>query len=726
MQATDDSIRILHVDDDPDFADMTATFIEGEDERFITEIATSADDGLDRLRDDEFDCIISDYDIPWMNGIEFLQTVREQYPDLPFILFTGKGSEAVASEAISAGATDYLQKQSGTEQYELLANRIDNAISQARSQQAQLHLRELAENTNQILYIFDHDWSELQFINPAYEDIWGRSVETLRDDPTDFLNGIHPDDRDRVQDAMERMSGGETVRLEYRVNPTENYERWVAVRGVPIVNETGDPIRVAGLAIDITERKRQEQELERSRDLLRHTEQVAAVGGVEIDPHTKEVRWTDGARAIHGVADDYDPSVETALDFYLPADREAVRQDFERCLETGESYHGEYQIQTADGESRWMKIHSEAVRENGETKLVRGAIRDITARKQREQELRETTSQLQTVLDTVEAAIFIKDIEGRYQLMNQECRRLLGVASDEDITGLTDQDVFPADVAEQYQADDQRVIETGETIEIEEEVPTPEGTQINQTLKSPFYDEEGNVVGVCAVSTDITERKEDKQKIQRERDRLEEFAGVVSHDLRNPLRLAEGQLELARKECDSEHLETLDDALVRMNRIIEDVLWLAREGQQIGSMGPVELQTAVDAAWRVVAGAVDGGELRYAIDTQTVPKIEADDDRLQQLFENLLKNAIEHGGPDATITVGLLDEGFYVEDNGPGISPNVREEVFNAGHTTAEDGTGFGLRIVKQVAEAHGWDISVSDGSDGGTRFEIRSVEFVE
>jgi CheY-like chemotaxis protein len=107
------TIRILHVDDDPDFAETAAALVEQIDDRFDVETATSVGEGLDRLTDADFDCVVSDYDMPGQNGIEFLETVRADNPDLPFILYTGKGSEEVASDAISAGVTDYLQKGSG-------------------------------------------------------------------------------------------------------------------------------------------------------------------------------------------------------------------------------------------------------------------------------------------------------------------------------------------------------------------------------------------------------------------------------------------------------------------------------------------------------------------------------------------------------------------------------------------------------------------------------------
>ncbi|GCF14118.1 hypothetical protein Harman_20530 [Haloarcula mannanilytica] len=126
-------ISVLHVDDEPGLAETAAGFLRHENGGFSVETVTSASEGLERL-DDGFDCVVSDYDMPEMNGIEFLKAVRASYPDLPFVLFTGKGSEEIASEAISAGVSDYLQKRGGTERYALLANRITNLVAKHRAE----------------------------------------------------------------------------------------------------------------------------------------------------------------------------------------------------------------------------------------------------------------------------------------------------------------------------------------------------------------------------------------------------------------------------------------------------------------------------------------------------------------------------------------------------------------------------------------------------------------
>lgn len=127
-------ITVLIVDNEPGFADLAGEMLERERDAIVAEAATNATAALEILEQREIDCIVSDYEMPQMTGLELLERVREGDPDLPFILFTGRGSEEIASEAIAAGVTQYLQKESGKEQYALLANQITNAVSQYRTE----------------------------------------------------------------------------------------------------------------------------------------------------------------------------------------------------------------------------------------------------------------------------------------------------------------------------------------------------------------------------------------------------------------------------------------------------------------------------------------------------------------------------------------------------------------------------------------------------------------
>ncbi|WP_410767000.1 two-component system sensor histidine kinase NtrB [Haloferax sp. DFSO60] len=240
---------------------------------------------------------------------------------------------------------------------------------------------------------------------------------------------------------------------------------------------------------------------------------------------------------------------------------------------------------------------------------------------------------------------------------------------------------------------------------------------------------------VLAVVRDITERKQRQQELELQNERLERFASIVSHDLRNPLNVAQGRLELAREASDNEHLETIERAHTRMETLIGDLLVLAREGTTAMDSQSVELASRATTAWANVTS--DGSTLVV----EGEKTIRADPRRLDQLFENLFRNSIEHGGPDdsavsdggvdngdegVTVTVGLTDDGFYVEDDGPGVPPEKRALVFEPGHTTSANGTGFGLSIVSEIVSNHGWEIHLTESESGGARFEMNGVEFVE
>jgi PAS domain S-box-containing protein len=271
------------------------------------------------------------------------------------------------------------------------------------------------------------------------------------------------------------------------------------------------------------------------------------------------------------------------------------------------------------------------------------------------------------------------------------------------------------------------------------------------------------------ISRDITERTAREQALEAQNERLDEFASIVSHDLRNPLNVASLRVELASEEFDSDHLEMASDALDRMDGLIEDLLTLARSGDEL-DVERVSLDEVAHACWTVV----ETGDANLVVETDR--SIRAHEGTLRQLLENLFRNSVEHGSttpgsqaredtepatpdrlarPDAssgadaapltrsaaadeqagsgptsrdgtgdavTITVGALDDGFYVEDDGPGIPEDLRDRVFESGYS-GEGGTGLGLNIVKRIADAHGWSVRATESAAGGARFEIAGVE---
>jgi len=249
------------------------------------------------------------------------------------------------------------------------------------------------------------------------------------------------------------------------------------------------------------------------------------------------------------------------------------------------------------------------------------------------------------------------------------------------------------------------------------EIDRAGGLRYYRLSTDPFRSDHSGV-GEVLTFTDVTERERYRQKLERQNEQLEQFATMVSHDLRNPLAVAAGHLELAQDSRESDELETVAAALDRMDRLIEDLFMLAKQGQSIDEVESVALGGLCEQCWEMAQ--TPAATLVVAEDCT----IMADPNRLKQLLENLFRNAVEHGGPEVTVRVGCIDsgEGFYVADDGPGISAAEREVVFDSGYSTTTDGTGFGLAIVTEVAAAHDWSISVQESRSGGTRFEITGI----
>lgn len=210
-----------------------------------------------------------------------------------------------------------------------------------------------------------------------------------------------------------------------------------------------------------------------------------------------------------------------------------------------------------------------------------------------------------------------------------------------------------------------------------------------------------------------------ERELERQNERLERFTHIVSHDLRNPLTVATGRLELARQDGDSEHLDAVETALERMGTLIDELLALARQEQTIDDTDWVSLSMVANNAW----ATVDTKGATLQIDDDLTVK--ADSGRLQQLFENLFRNAVDHAGEGVTVRVGGLSDtaGFYVADTGSGIPEDKRDEVFTYGYSMTDDGTGFGLAIVSEIVEAHDWEITLTESAEGGARFEISEVD---
>ena len=746
IEAPLETIQVLHVDDDSAFRDLTTTCLERERETFTVQTAASASEGLTRLDETDFDCVVSDYEMPGRDGIEFLETVREEYPALPFILYTGKGSEEVASEAISAGVTEYLQKESGTGQYAVLANRIENAVEQYRSERAleasQERLSLFIKQSPLGVLEYNEDFEIVQ-INEKGQEILGYTEAELRGHTWEKLvTEDSYENVDSVTDALAAAEGGfHSVDRNVRKDGREIVCEW---HNRVVTDAAGEVVAVFSQFQDITERVEHEQELERTNALLSTLFDTLPVGILAETESREVLALNDRMFELLGLPGTPEELVGTDCEHLARevsgqfADADGFVDRINGLVDEGAPVSGE-QLSLADGrtlERNYKPIDLPS--KNGHLWVYR----DVTDRLEHERvitslhdtgtEFADCSTQEAVYEQTVETAKSLLDFDQAALAIEEE--GLLHVRAMSEEVPL---DERPTMTTEQGLAG--KTYRTGDPYRVRDAVADdradPQSEGIRGALSVPigdrgvfqvvaeqpgaFEERDRELAELLVQQTErALSRLEWKRSLERQNERLEEFTSFASHDLRNPLNVASARLELAAEDCESEHLDEVARAHDRMERLIESLLTLAREGENASQRTSVDLETVV----RNCLGTVSTADA--TIEAETEETIVADRSRLKQLLENLLRNAVEHGGEDVTVTVGDLDDGFYVEDDGCGIPESERAAVFEPGYSTADGGTGLGLRIVEEIAEAHDWTVSVTDSSTGGTRFEITGVGF--
>jgi len=319
-------------------------------------------------------------------------------------------------------------------------------------------------------------------------------------------------------------------------------------------------------------------------------------------------------------------------------------------------------------------------------------------------------------LDSIRDGFFLLDTDGELVHWN---RFIL------DRTGYDDAEMAAMEPVDLFvEGDRDRVAEAIERTRrdgaaaVEATVVTADGEEVPVEFRgSQLTDADGNPAGVAGIARDVSDRVAYERELKRQNERLEELIGAVSHDLRNPLNVITGRLQLARETGDEQHFDALERASHRVETLVEDLVELARQGNTVGNREPVELAPFATEIW----DQLETGEATISVDTDRT--VTADRSRLRQVFENLFRNSIEHVGPAVAVTVGDFPDGFYVEDDGPGIPPADRDRLWEYGESTTDDGTGLGLAIVRRIAQAHGWRAEMRDGDDGGVRIEFHDVD---
>jgi signal transduction histidine kinase len=231
------------------------------------------------------------------------------------------------------------------------------------------------------------------------------------------------------------------------------------------------------------------------------------------------------------------------------------------------------------------------------------------------------------------------------------------------------------------------------------------------------------------VYTDITEHKKREEELERKNEEMKEFASILSHDIRNPVNIAQGYLSRIGDEANQDSVERIKRSLDRIDDLIDDTLTITKESGDVEETELVDIAEIVSQCWAMT----DTGDAELRVADEFT--LECDTDRVSRLFENLFRNAVDHNDDSVTVRVGIHNtmttstrgggqekRAFYVQDNGSGIPEEDREDVLKLGETTAREGTGLGLPIVERVAEAHGWRMKIGETVTGGAKFVFSNV----
>lgn len=497
-------IRVLHIEDEPDFADLTKVFVERENEQISIEIESNATAALDRLEAGDFDCIVSDYDMPEMNGIEVLEVVRREHPEIPFILFTGKGSEEVAGEAISSGVSDYLQKKGGTSQYALLANRIENVVAQHRSTHAlertERRYHRLIEEANDVITILDGN-GQFEYITPGSRRILGY-------DPDDLIgeNGfdyIHPDDVEHAMELFFEMVEEPELRptTEFRFERPDGSWMWVEVTGRNLMD---DPV-IDGIVVyarNVTERKESQRKFEQYRTLVEN------VG----DP--MYILDADGVIQLVNAAfeDALGYSAEEAIgrpvgDFMPEEDVLRGNELIKGFLEDDERDAASFEMVaiTKSGEEQLHETKLAVLTENAEFVGSVGVFREITQRKASERALQRERDRLESLFDNLPTPVIRIDMahgESIIKQVNPEFESTFGYTKEEVVGKSLDDVTVPENRQDEAAAIYEKLLAEGR-FQVEVTRETADGLRefgLNGVLRNPDSDmPEGYII-----YTDIT------------------------------------------------------------------------------------------------------------------------------------------------------------------------------------------------------------------------------
>ena len=601
-------------------------------------------------------------------------------------------------------------------------------------------IRTAIETVEDIVFVVDPD-CRLRHWSGSLEALTGYSTESLSG--MSLLELVPASEREEFRSRFHAAVDGSTIDTSTRFETATGASVPIRYTATQLDRPTGEGL-LCGIIRDVS------AEREHGQTLRRQTERFEL-----LRKHLDEVVWIragDNNRIVF-VSEAYTaiwdrPKQELYddtgrfFDSIHHKDHDRVRAAFENVTDGGIDL--EYRIVRPNGEIRWIHDTAKSVYNEveGSNQLV-GIARDITHRKRREDQLNalhevtqslieaETRSAVADIAVNAADRVLGFDKVGLHLYDEQTdtlepiaytpaLRRTLGSpppAFDRG-EGLV-WEAYETGIAVYYDDLTTESERYREETPFRKELHVPLGTYgvmvFATTSEDAFSHGERSLAELLGANIRSTLRSIEREElIATQRDRLDELLGVISHDIRNPLNVARGRAELTAETGDTSHIDPVITALERVEELTDSLLSMAGKSGAASEQTPVDLDACADAAWEMI----DTPAATIAID-DGLPTVTGNESQLQQLFENLFSNAVRHAGPDVSIIVAPTDDGFCIADDGPGVDPDERDQIFEMDYSTDAEGTGFGLLIVQQVIDSHGWSIAVEAADAGGARFTV-------
>jgi PAS domain S-box-containing protein len=698
-----DEIRLLSVDGADDRGVPDPTDLERADERLVVEEVHSVRAGLDRLAGAGFDCVLSAYELPDSDGVSFLRRVGDRHPDLPFVLCTGAGSEAVASEAIAAGVTDYVVTEPGTDQSEDVAARITGAIG-PESGEPETRVRELTEATEDVLWLLSADWEDVLFVNSAYADIWGQSEATLRADPTAFLDAVHPDDRARAREAVDQLSGGESVEIELRVNAGEDYERRVLIQAEPIFGPDGTVDRIAGASRDVTEQRARQRRLEEETQLVESIFSALPDVLYTFDTHGYLLRWNEQLEAATGYSSGEIEEMYVT-DFVPAGEVEQIASSFQRIIQDRQSVTVESAFETKDGDRVPFEFTGAPLEDaDGDLRGVTGIGRDISDRKERQR-------RFEAVFDNTYQFTGLMSPDGTLLEVNQAAIRFSGLDRDE-LVGEQIWDAYWFQTSETAREVARTAVEQAREGEFFREQLTVQGSDREAVIDfsvRPVTDENGDVVLLIPEGRDIT-------RLTRREQQLRVTNRFLRHNIRNKLTAIKGNAALLSDVGANDRLQSIGESIAAAADDLDETAEMARAVHELierdPEQAPVDVVDRLDGAIQAVQESHPQAEITVdAPESLAVNCLRSLDEAIAELLRVVLEHATT-GRATVTVDVETAETAVVAVRTADGGLPTAEQEVLT-GDIDVEPvrhAQGLGVWYVYWQIQYSGGAIDVSDG----------------